>query len=36
MGRGTRRPETRLASLYDASDFGGEKTTRAKVIRELH
>ena len=34
MGRVTRLPETRLASLYDASDFGGEKTMRAKVIRE--
>ncbi len=27
--------EERLASLYDAEGFGGEKTMRAKVIREL-
>ena len=25
----------RLASLYDAERFGGEKTMRAKVIRKL-
>jgi hypothetical protein len=25
----------RFASLYDADGFGGEKTMRAKVIREL-
>ena len=25
----------RLASLYEADGFGGEKTMRAKVIREL-
>ena len=31
----TRLPEPRLAALYDAADFGGEKTMRAKVIREL-
>jgi hypothetical protein len=35
MERVSRLPETRLASLYDAGDFGGEKTMRAKVIREL-
>lgn len=28
-------PDERLASLYDADGFGGEKTMRAKVIREL-
>ncbi len=28
-------PEERLTSLYDADGFGGEKTMRAKVIREL-
>jgi hypothetical protein len=28
-------PEARLASLYDSEGFGGEKTMRAKVIREL-
>lgn len=28
-------PEERLASLYDSDGFGGEKTMRAKVIREL-
>ena len=27
--------EERLASLYNAEGFGGEKTMRAKVIREL-
>ena len=27
--------EERLNSLYDADGFGGEKTMRAKVIREL-
>jgi hypothetical protein len=27
--------EERLASLYDAEGFGGEKTMRAKVIRKL-
>lgn len=34
-----RRPspltDERLQSLYDADGFGGEKTMRAKVIREL-
>ncbi len=28
-------PEEGLASLYDADGFGGEKTMRSKVIREL-
>ena len=28
-------PEARLSSLYDAPEFGGETTMRAKVIREL-
>lgn len=27
--------DTRLQSLYEADGFGGEKTMRAKVIREL-
>lgn len=27
--------DERLSSLYDADGFGGEKTMRAKVIREL-
>jgi hypothetical protein len=27
--------DTRLDSLYDAEGFGGDKTMRAKVIREL-
>jgi hypothetical protein len=27
--------DERLASLYDAEGFGGEKAMRAKVIREL-
>lgn len=27
--------KTRLAALYEADGFGGEKTMRAKVIREL-
>ena len=28
-------PEARLESLYTAEEFGGERTMRAKVIREL-
>ena len=28
-------PDSRLDSLYDAEGFGGEKTMRAKVFREL-
>ena len=35
MARTTRLPESRLASLYNAVDFGGSNTLRAKVIREL-
>jgi len=35
MSRVSRLPEARLQSLYAAEDFGGEKTMRAKVIREL-
>jgi hypothetical protein len=31
----SRLPEARLESLYKAPDFGGEKTMRARVIREL-
>lgn len=27
--------ESRLETLYDAEGFGGEKTMRAKVVREL-
>jgi hypothetical protein len=33
--RVSKLPESRLASLYEAQDFGAEKTMRAKVIREL-
>ena len=29
------RTEARLSSLYESDGFGGEKTMRAKVIREL-
>jgi len=35
MARVSRLTDARLASLYSADDFGGEKTLRAKVIREL-
>ena len=35
MRRVSRLPEARLQSLYTGEDFGGEKTMRAKVIREL-
>lgn len=35
MARVSRLPEARLEGLYDAADFGGEKTMRARVIREL-
>ena len=28
-------PDSRLDSLYEAEGFGGEKTMRAKVFREL-
>lgn len=35
MERVSKLPESRLASLYEAQDFGAEKTMRAKVIREL-
>lgn len=31
----TSLPESRLENLYDAADMGGERTTRANVIREL-
>jgi hypothetical protein len=31
----SRLPPERLDSLYNADGFGGEKTMRAKVIREL-
>ena len=33
--RATSLPESRLQSLYDSAGFGGERTMRAKVIREL-
>lgn len=33
--RVSRLTESRLDSLYTAGDFGGERTMRAKVIREL-
>ncbi len=32
---GLRSPQERLTLLYDAEGFGGEKTMRARVIREL-
>lgn len=35
MARSSPLTETRLDSLYSADGFGGEKTMRAKVIREL-
>ena len=33
--RRTALPESRLAALYEGEGLGGEKTMRAKVIREL-
>lgn len=33
--RTSRMTEARLSSLYESEGFGGEKTMRAKVIREL-
>lgn len=35
MPRVSRLTDERLDSLYDADGFGGEKTMRARVIREL-
>lgn len=35
MERVSKLTEPRLNSLYEADSFGGEKTMRAKVIREL-
>lgn len=35
MRRASSLTDERLASLYEADGFGGEKTMRAKVIREL-
>ena len=35
MARMSTLTESRLASLYESEGFGGEKTMRAKVIREL-
>ncbi len=35
MQRPSSLTDERLASLYEADGFGGEKTMRAKVIREL-
>ncbi len=31
----SRLTDARLDSLYDADGFGGEKTMRARVVREL-
>jgi hypothetical protein len=35
MTRVSSLPKARLQSLYAAQDVGGEKTMRAKLIREL-
>lgn len=35
MPRVSRLTDERLDSLYEADGFGGEKTMRARVIREL-
>jgi hypothetical protein len=35
VARVSRLTEERLALLYEADGFGGEKTMRAKVVREL-
>lgn len=35
MGRVSSLTSSRLDSLYEGDGFGGEKTMRAKVIREL-
>ena len=35
MQRRSAFPDSRLDALYDAEGFGGEKTMRAKVVREL-
>lgn len=35
MRRASALTDERLRSLYEADGFGGEKTMRAKVIREL-
>jgi hypothetical protein len=35
MPRISRLTDERLDSLYEADGFGGEKTMRARVIREL-
>lgn len=35
MERASKLPEARLASLYGSEGFGGERTARARVIREL-
>ncbi|MCA1703439.1 MAG: hypothetical protein LC808_09345 [Actinobacteria bacterium] len=35
MAESSRLTEARLDSLYNSDGFGGEKTMRARVIREL-
>ncbi|MCA1707839.1 MAG: hypothetical protein LC808_33025 [Actinobacteria bacterium] len=35
MAQSSRLTEARLDSLYNSDGFGGEKTMRARVIREL-
>lgn len=35
MGRASSLTEERLRLIYEGEGFGGEKTMRAKVIREL-
>lgn len=35
MVRASRMTDERLTALYESDGFGGEKTMRAKVIREL-
>ena len=35
MDGSPRLPDARLISLYDGYGFGGDRTMRAKVIREL-
>ena len=35
MARASSLPNSRLDSLYESEGFGGEKTLRAKVMREL-
>ena len=35
MERSSSLTDARLQSLYESDSFGGEKTMRAKVVREL-